>query len=69
MGYSDETWYVGSSGHKYYVCCHQMCISNTSFAYLFWLANNKQDKYPEFCMDYSDETFCLFVYFFYFQEN
>ena len=24
------------------VCQHQMCISNTSFAYLFWLANNRE---------------------------
>ena len=37
------------------VCCDQMCIFNSSFAYLFWLANNKKDKYPEFCMGYSDE--------------
>ena len=33
-----------------------MRIFNTSFAYLFWLANNKKDKYSEFCMGYSDET-------------
>ena len=38
------------------VCCHQMRIFNTSFAYLFWLANNKKIKYPEFCMGYIDET-------------
>ena len=46
MGYSDETWYVGSDGHKYYlvVCHHQMCIFDTSFAYLFWLANNKKSN-------------------------
>ena len=43
-GYVDETWYVGSDGHKYYPCglSHHMHISNTSFAYLFWLANNKK---------------------------
>ena len=43
------------------VCCHQMCIFNTSFAYLFWLANYKKDKYPEFCMGYSDETWYVVV--------
>ena len=34
MGYIDETWYVGSDGHKYYldvVCHHQMHIFNSSF--------------------------------------
>ena len=112
MGYSDETWYVGSSGHKYYpqwsvvtkcvcliglphlhiysdwlitkkaniqssvwatvmkpgmwvvvgrsttnmVCHHQMRLFNTSFAYLFWLANNNKGKFSEFYMGYSDET-------------
>ena len=106
MGYSDETWYVGSGVHKYYphglssnlipdlhvysdllitkkaniqssvwatvtklgmsvvvdrsttkvVCHHQMRIFNTSFAYLFWLANTNKGKYSEFCMGYSDET-------------
>ena len=30
-----------------------MCIFDTSFANLFWLANNKKGKYPEFCMGYS----------------
>ena len=29
---------------------------NASFVYLFWLANNKKVKYPEFCMGYIDET-------------
>ena len=38
------------------VCRHQMHIFNTSFAYLFWLANDKKVKYPEFCMGYIDET-------------
>ena len=28
----------------------------SSFSYLFWLANNKKDRNPEFCMSYSDET-------------
>ena len=43
MGYIDETWYVGSDRHKYYPrgLCHQMRKFNTSFAYLFWLANIK----------------------------
>ena len=39
MGFIDETWYVRSDGHKYnlrglLLCCHQMRIFNTSFAYL-----------------------------------
>ena len=38
------------------VCGHRMYIFNTPFAYLFWLANNKKVKYPEFCMGYIDET-------------
>ena len=38
------------------VFCDLMRIFDTSFAYLFWLAYNKKDKYPEFCMGYSDET-------------
>ena len=38
------------------VCLHQMRILNTSFAYLFWLGNNKKIKYPEFGMGYIDET-------------
>ena len=55
MGYIDETWYVGSDGHKYYPLWSVVTkcgIFNTSFAYLFWLANNKQIKYPEFWMAY-----------------
>ena len=52
-----ETWYVGSGGHKYYPpgLSSPNCIFNTSFAYLFWMTTNKKDKYPEFCMGYSDE--------------
>ena len=44
MGYSDETWYVSRSGLKYYQCVLLlfMRILSTSFAYLFWLANNKK---------------------------
>ena len=38
------------------VCHPQMCILDTSFAYLFWLANNNKGKYSEFCMGYSSET-------------
>ena len=58
MRYNDETWYVSSSGLKYYPCALllSMRILSTSFAHLFWLANNKKCKYPEFCMGYSDET-------------
>ena len=33
-----------------------MRIFNTAFAYLFWLANNNEGKFSEFCMGYSDET-------------
>ena len=33
-----------------------MRIFNTSFAYLFWLANDKKIKYPQFCMGYIDKT-------------
>ena len=53
-----QTWYVGSGGTSTtnVVCCHRMRIFNTSFAYLFWLANNKKVKYSEFCMVYTDET-------------
>ena len=32
------------------VCHYQMCIFDTSFAYLFRLADNKKGKYPEFCI-------------------
>ena len=58
MSYIDETWYVGSDGHKYYPCgCrHQMHIFTTALAYLFWLANNKKVKYSEFCMGCIDKT-------------
>ena len=53
-----KTWYVGSGGTSttHVFCRHQMPIFNTSFAYLFWLANNKKVKYLEFCMSYIDET-------------
>ena len=53
-----QTWYVGGRGHKYYPrhCHHRVHIFNTSFAYLFRLANNKKVKYPKFCMGYIDET-------------
>ena len=51
-------WVVGGGGTSTtnVFCHHQMCIFNTSFAYLFWLANNKKIKYPEFCMGYIDKT-------------
>ena len=45
-------------GHKYYPCglLSPNAHINTSFAYLFWVANNKKVKYPEFCTGYIDET-------------
>ena len=59
---------MGGTNTTHVVCRHRMRICNTSFAYLFWLANNKKVKYlfwlannkkvkyPEFCMGYVDET-------------
>ena len=37
MDYNDETWYVVVMGTSttHVVFCHQMCIFNTSFEYLF----------------------------------
>ena len=51
-------WYVGSGGTSstHVVCHNRMLIFNTLFAYLFWLVNNKNVKYPEFCMAYINET-------------
>ena len=49
-------WVVGDTSTTHVVCRLGMCIFNTSFAYLFWLANNKKIKYPEYCMGYIDET-------------
>ena len=46
---------VGTST-THVVCRHRMHIFNTSIVYLFWLANNKKVKYPEFCVAYIDET-------------
>ena len=52
-----KTWCVGSDRHKCYPRgLSSLCILNSSFAYLLWLANNKKGKYQEFCMDYSDKT-------------
>ena len=48
-------WVVMGTSTTHVVCRHQMRILNTSFAYLFWLANKKV-KYPEFWMSYIDET-------------
>ena len=41
-----QTWYVGSGGTNttQVVCRHRMRIFNTSFAYLFCLANNKKSN-------------------------
>ena len=47
-------WVVRGTSTTHMVFRHQMHIFNTS-AYLFWLANNKKVKYPEFCMGYIDE--------------
>ena len=57
MGYSDKTWYVGSSGPKYYpyVMLLLMGILSTSFAYSDLLIT-KKCKYQEFCMGCNDET-------------
>ena len=58
-----NTWYVGvvdtSTTHVIYH--HQMRILfSTSFAYLFWLANNiLTGKYPEFCIGYCDESWYI----------
>ena len=42
------------------ICRLQMRILfSTSFAYLFWLANNKTGKYPEFCIGYCDESWYI----------
>ena len=49
-------WVVIGTSTTGVVCRHPMHMFNTSFAYLFWLANNKKVKYVEFCMDYIDET-------------
>ena len=49
-------WVEGGTDTTHVVCCHRMRIFNTSFAYLFWLANNKKVKYLEFCIGYNDET-------------
>ena len=49
-------WEVVGTGVTHVVCHHRMRILNSSFAYLFWLANNKKGKYQEFCIDYTDET-------------
>ena len=53
-----ESLYVGGGGNKFYPHCLlcQMHILSNAFSYLLCLANNKEGKYPEFCMDYSDET-------------
>ena len=62
MGYSDKTWYVGSSALKYYPCVLLllMCKLITSFVYLFWLANNNKVKYSEFYnMGENNETWYL----------
>ena len=49
-------WVVVGTSTTHMVYRHQMCMFNTSFAYLCRLANNKKVKYPKFCMGYSDKT-------------
>ena len=49
-------WVVMGTSTTYVICHHRICIFDTLFAYLIWLANNKKVKYPEFCMGHSDET-------------
>ena len=49
-------WIVVDISTTHMVDRHQMRILNTSFTYLFLLANNKKYKYPKFCKGYSDET-------------
>ena len=53
------TWILLGTSTNHVVCRHQMHIFSTSFAYLFRLANNKKVKYPEFCMDYINETWYM----------
>ena len=51
-------WVLLGTSVTHAVCCHQIHI-NSSFAYLFRLAdnnNNNKVNNPEFCMGYSDET-------------
>ena len=50
-------WVVeGGTSTTHVVCRHRMRIFNTSLHICFWLANNKNVIYPEFCMVYIDET-------------
>ena len=49
-------WIVMGTSTTHVVCPHRMLIINTSFTYMFLLANNKKVKYPEFYMGYIDET-------------
>ena len=60
MGHSDETWYVVvvGTGIIHLVCGHWLCIFNTSFAYMLWLAD-KKGNYLEFCLSYTDETWYI----------
>ena len=43
-------WVVMGTSTTHVVCSHQMRIFNTSFAYLFSLANIMKGKYPKFCI-------------------
>ena len=43
-------WVVMGTSTTHVVCCHWMCIFNASFAYLFWLANNKKSNIQSFVL-------------------
>ena len=50
---------VADTSTSHFVCRHRMSIFNTIFACLFWLANNKKGRYPEFFMGYFDESWYI----------
>ena len=43
-------WVVLGTNVTYMVCCHQMCTLNSSFVYLFCLANKNKGQYQVFYM-------------------
>ena len=57
MGYSEETWYVRSSGLKYYQCV-LLLTRRYPILHIFsdWLITKKKMQYEELCMGCSDET-------------
>ena len=59
MGYIDETWYVGSDGHKYYPCGLSSPSAHISYFICISILiglQQKKVKYPEFCMSYFEKT-------------